>query len=240
MNLLEKYKPVLVLDKHEEFFPGSIKDYIDMSYFKSPDGKSHNVSDNYEFFKKISKSENNGKGYSIIIKDSHLKNFKTRDKEKNYGKKKITVPVYCHILEKEDRKQLFYIFFYNFNGPKKVLNLFPVGDHLADIEMVIVELKNEIPEKVFLSQHTSGEWRDFDDMYRIKDRIIVFSAVNSHAHYAEPGKYIRILGFGNDNCSKGTEVDPDIQNLREGNPLYDYKGFFGKSIKSFRSRFYWH
>jgi len=239
MELLNKYKPLLVLDKKEDYYPGSAINYINMSYFKLNDGTEkhfNNKKDRFNFFKSL--AENNE--ISQILIEKEYKNYKTIDKEINIEKKTISPPVYCHVLEKGNLKQLIYVYFYNFNGPKKVLNLFPVGDHLADIELIVIQLKNDRPDKVFLSQHISGEWKSFEDMYKIKDQIIVFSAVNSHAHYSQPGKYIRIFGFGNDNCSKGKKVDAKIEYLKKGDPLYDYKGYFGKKIRSFNSRFHWY
>ena len=71
--------------------------------------------------------------------------------------------------------------------------------------------KNEISYLEKTSTHES--------VNGVVKRAKIFSAVNSHALYARHGTYLRIGGFGNDNCASGLELDPKVEFLEKTDKL---------------------
>ena len=71
----------------------------------------------------------------------------------------------------------------------------------------------------------------YEDLELHKGRAVIYSAINSHAHYPDPGIYFRLLGLGNDVCTEGKKIDPVVRELDDNSPLITYKGKMGDSNK---------
>jgi len=202
-KLIEKYKPYLILSKNELYHPTSIDKYINMCEFRF-ENKKVDLS-----FTQIAKSKkyNNGKNFRMHIKPRYLNTYKET--------KSHFPPVYAYVNEKGNKKQIIYYFFYNYNGPKNVFGLFPFGEHNADLEWICLELENDRPKYIFLSRHGYNARYRYEDLEIHKKRPVIYSAINSHAHYPDIGNYFRLLGLGNDVCTEGKLIDPVLRVLNK-------------------------
>jgi len=211
-KLIEKYKPYLVLSEHEKYTPTSIEKYVSMCDFFQ---KNKKVNQNFKDIA-TSKELEYGKNIKMVIKNEFKKTYKFNTS--------YFPPVYAYTNSEGKKTQIYYFFFYNFNGPKNVLGFYPIGEHNADLEWICLELENEKPVYAFLSRHGYNKKFHYEDLEIVDNRMVIYSAINSHAHYHEPGTYIRFLGFGNDNCSKGKIIDPVVRYLKEDSYMLKYKG----------------
>ena len=212
---IEKYKPYLYLAKGEKYEVTHVEDYINMSKFLNSEMT----------FDEAAKSKNNGKGLVMVIKDEFKNTYKTM-KTKN-------PPVYVIVNKKGNKKQIVYLYFYNYNGPKDVLGFIPIGAHTADIEWTCIELHDNKPKYVILGRHGKNSKFDYDTFNKDGTHVIVYSSINGHATYEAPGTYIRFLGFGNDICSRGKKIVGTIKRIKKNSSIAKYKGKMGNHIDSF-------
>lgn len=226
--IIQKFAPIIYLHKEETAFPISMEEYLDNSEVKHkkticdsvviPKGeitmrklyelkKDKGLYINIDDCKKLGSNPENNK----LIKDHQ---------------KILTTPAYVKTNLNSDGTYLYlqFFYFYGFNSPVTIKD--PIynktlvkGDifyfqeaHEADIEKVciLINLKTNQIEKMYLSQHDSGLWLNQENIKFDKDtnRPIVFSALGSHANYPNEGISIRIFGFGNDKTSKKIRWEP--------------------------------
>ena len=150
------------------------------------------------------------------------------------------VPVYAHVKVASYDPNIVlisYSLLYPYNGAKRVMGCYPVGDHYGDMEHVTVEvdLGSKKCTRMFFGAHTTkeGRWVDAADLQLDKDtfkenqsiRFKVYVAINSHAHYPSEGTVVRYYGFGNDVCStKGKKWTPKAIRVFTGSePQFDPK-----------------
>ncbi len=100
---------------------------------------------------------------------------------------------------------LVYIITWTWNGT--------IEEHAFDKEEIIIRLeKNTNNEyeiiKVFTSRHGKGLWLNMNEIDIENNRIVLYSANESHAIYNEPRVYKRIFGFGNDVCGHDIKWEP--------------------------------
>lgn len=112
-------------------------------------------------------------------------------------------PVYVYW----DRKNKFvsFVLVYCFDT-----GIHHVGSHVTDVEFVRAYYDDALqPTKWFLSCHTNkdGHWIEINDVK--SDRLVVWVARGTHAHYPKPGTWVRIVGLANDVCSNGQEWKPN-------------------------------
>ncbi|MAE21258.1 MAG: hypothetical protein CMK92_02395 [Pseudomonas sp.] len=104
-----------------------------------------------------------------------------------------------------------YVFLYTDN-PGYVRCGVALGRHLSDVEHVTMQFtENNEVSRVYFAAHSSkqGQWHSSRECAWRGDRLIVYSALGSHASYAHTGTYIRILGLVNDVCRHGEENDEE-------------------------------
>ncbi len=218
-QMIEKYKPYLILSKEEKYNPTSIDKYIRMCEFRCENKRIDLSFDQIAFSDKY----RHGKNFKMHIKPNHLNTYR---KVKSHFP-----PVYTYSNKKGNKTQIIYFFFYNYNGPKNVLGLFPFGEHNADLEWIVVELEKKIPKYVFMSRHGYNYRYNYEQLELKHGHPVIYSAINSHAHYPDPGTYFRLLGLGNDVCTLGKEIDPVVRVLDKNSPLLLYQGKMGDSNK---------
>jgi hypothetical protein len=117
---------------------------------------------------------------------------------------------------------LVYIVTFTWNGT--------AHEHAFDKEEAIVRLeKNNNNEyeiiRVFGSCHGNGMWWHLSQMDVDKDsnKVILYSANESHAMYNEPRSHKRIFGFGDDNCGRDIRWEPTefVIFMNENINIYD-------------------
>ena len=217
--LLEKHKPILYYHHKEKFFADNPIDWFKKT---KADGE-----------KRTAPKDSNGKILAY-----------------NYAKYSKKVKIIGKQTEKDNKIYLSYLIFFPFNGNKRILGVFPSGAHWADLEEfhVVLDSTDENNYKVLyyvMSSHgdghvynADGSVKDsFKDNVSVKDiklefkkdtsRAKVYISVNSHALYGAPGSYVRFGGAGNDNTSKGKELDPEML-LSTHSSLQDVMSWTGK------------
>jgi hypothetical protein len=211
-KLIEKYKPYLILSLGEKYTPTSIEKYISMC----------------DFYQNNKKIDLNFKDITDSSELDHGKNIKMfiKDEFKDIYKNNVSYfpPVYAYSNKKGNKLQIYYFFFYNYNGAKDVLGFYPIGEHKADLEWICLELEDKKPKYAFLSRHGYNKRYYYEDLQIIDNRMVIYSAINSHAHYPDIGNYTRFFGFGNDNCSQGKFINPILRYLKDNSYILKYKG----------------
>jgi hypothetical protein len=116
------------------------------------------------------------------------------------------VPMYHYSKVEEEYVRHIYIFIYPYNAPYSILG-FKAGAHTGDVEHVTV-LTDKVDGKiirVYYSAHGSadGTWVERKDLLFENGKLIVYSALGSHACYWKKGLWPRIGGFANDHTDNG-------------------------------------
>lgn len=179
----------------------------------------------------------------VIVFDEHESEFpcnpeqifrygKIVANESTYLQPNITGPVYrqsiiAFVQNSVQYIDILYVFFYIYNGPIGCLN---IGEHNGDFEHIRVRIYPTHTD-VFISQHSGGEWVNWNNLTQNKDgRKIIYVARNSHAMYTSPGRHIRYFGIGNDVCYGTTEWEPDVilYDTKSSNDWLSFSGKWGK------------
>lgn len=115
----------------------------------------------------------------------------------------------------------FWFYFYSYNLGNLVFNI-RFGNHIGDWEHSLVRFQHGEPKIVFFSEHFFGQAYSYDTVEKIGKRPVVYSAVGTHAMYAQPGyhPYILPLGLLHDQTDRGPLWDPAMNCLKY---TYDVK-----------------
>jgi len=119
-------------------------------------------------------------------------------------------------------------FFYPYNGPgtgklspiDSSVDLSPFGVHTGDWEHVTLTVNAQgVPQKLYMSQHSGGEWMTLDAK-SLSKRIKIYASKNGHAAYKAPGENLSYqekekvmgvtvydIGLRNDTNDKGPVID---------------------------------
>jgi hypothetical protein len=187
---IETYGPVLRFHPDEQYLMCSIDAFL--AHAKLHDGKTHTDIDHPVAAQLPTGPEEKGR-YWLILEDS----FKGGDPS---GAK-----AYVHAYWKPglDYTDLQFWFFYAYNGPGTAHinglimdtiahtgdpSLAPLGEHYGDWECFMVRIDNESkkPIGVWLSQHSSGQMfepNDLNQLQRKGDQFVVYASRNGHAVY---------------------------------------------------------
>ncbi len=134
----------------------------------------------------------------------------------------------------------FWFFFYSYNLGQTVLGI-RFGNHVGDWEHSMVRFEDGVPRAVFMSEHAGGQAYSWDAVekktvnvttndsdgkggkkWRETKRPVLYSAVGSHAMYANPGDHPYILPFSllRDQTDRGPMWDPSLNTYAY---YYDYR-----------------
>lgn len=113
----------------------------------------------------------------------------------------------------------FWFYFYSYNLGTTVLGI-RFGNHVGDWEHSLIRFQYGVPKAVFFSAHSGGLAYAYKAVEKGKGkgregRPVIYSAVGSHAMYAQPGKHPYVLPFGllADVTDKGPLWDPALNYL---------------------------
>lgn len=108
----------------------------------------------------------------------------------------------------------FWFYFYSYNLGTTVLGI-RFGNHVGDWEHSLIRFHNGVPKAVFFSAHSGGIAYSYAAVEKGKGpgregRPVLYSALGSHAMYAQPGKHPYVLPFNMlaDVTDKGPLWDP--------------------------------
>ncbi len=143
--------------------------------------------------------------------------------------KRTNVPIATQIICKTSGEfvvkgityiDLIYIITFTWNGT--------LEEHAFDKEEVIVRII-KLPDnitsllRVFGSAHGNGMWFNRDRLDFEGDKIIMYSANESHAMYNKARTYKRIFGFGNDVTGKDKKWEPSQFVIIDNDPTQTVK-----------------
>lgn len=113
----------------------------------------------------------------------------------------------------------FWFYFYSYNLGTTVLGI-RFGNHVGDWEHSLIRFHNGVPKAVFFSAHSGGIAYTYNAVEKGKGsgregRPVLYSALGSHAMYAQPGTHPYVLPFGMlaDVTDKGPLWDPALNYL---------------------------
>lgn len=226
-----KYMPIVNLHPWENFFPESATWWLENT-------KVAPVSKNWRY---DSKGNENHPG-RLFPTDSNGKTL-----PRDYVKLEPKELLY-DVFRREDGSILIsYLFYFAFNGSKRIMGVAPTGAHSADLEAVYVYI---LPNKElgFVALTTHGRIQAYNVHTDIKkkypttkafqnsetveiqnNRPIVYSSLDSHALYGGAGSYFRFKGFGNDNAASGGPTAQFYLKALAGSKPGNYDGNLGRT-----------
>ncbi|KAK0371896.1 vacuolar protein sorting-associated protein [Colletotrichum limetticola] len=103
----------------------------------------------------------------------------------------------------------FWFFFYSYNLGQTVLTI-RFGNHVGDWEHCMMRFENGVPRGIFFSEHEGGQAYTYNAVEKRGERPVIYSAVGSHAMYAQAGEHPYVLPFKmlKDVTDKGPLWDP--------------------------------
>ncbi|KAB5525564.1 hypothetical protein GE09DRAFT_1151758 [Coniochaeta sp. 2T2.1] len=134
----------------------------------------------------------------------------------------------------------FWFFFYSYNLGQTVFDI-RFGNHIGDWEHAMVRFEDGVPRALFCSEHEGGKAYLWSALEKKKvqqlrnrteegveveeesvERPVLYSAVGSHAMYADAGKHPYVLPWGllKDVTDKGALWDPSLNTYAY---FYDYE-----------------
>jgi hypothetical protein len=229
-HLIQKYNPVLWINKNEEYYPMSIESYMNQSLLYCNKQlihdreHLHNTTQKYGsdcYFQPISKLKYGNHNKTELNKD---------------------VPVYVYYKKFDYFIDIKYIYFYGYNGPYPLISVnnwfeYKYGEHYSDFEhitMRFIKDKNGKLDlhKIYYGAHTTieGVWKLPTQIEWLEKRPVSYIALHGHGNYPDAGIYSRIFGFGNDYCQRGFLWKP--QNIiyinTKNSSWHSYIGKFSK------------
>ncbi|OIW23523.1 hypothetical protein CONLIGDRAFT_556837, partial [Coniochaeta ligniaria NRRL 30616] len=133
----------------------------------------------------------------------------------------------------------FWFFFYGYNLGQTVAGV-RFGNHVGDWEHSMIRFEDGVPRALFCSEHAGGKAYLWGALEKRKtksggagegekekvERPVVYSAVGSHAMYADAGRHPYVLPFGllKDVTDRGPLWDPSLNTYAY---FYDYEAEAG-------------
>lgn len=214
MEIIEKYKPIIYFHSDEEYFPDSFEAYLENATLWNKDVK---------LLDKVTPE---------IISKYRDDQYTLKSENKNGNIERG--PIYVRIEDQITYYRLVYFVFFPFNGPLKVFNTFESGEHRADVEKFTIFVNKSDGKiiKIYLGAHGSkdGLWLHEEDFTKEGDKLVIYSALNSHAFYNSEKTYYRYFGVVNDHTNKGFKWSPQVVLLEENGmiPVWQmYQGTLG-------------
>lgn len=222
-RLAHKHRPLVFLHSQERYLPVNFERYIDAAQLKDtrtgqtvrPEAAFSTAVFNQWL---VDSPELNTPDYTLFLPQG-MNTPLIRDYQPNENELQ-QVPLYVShrqtdlTIQGSFRLLISYSFLYAYNGPESVCG-YEIGAHYADIEHVTAELavsrRGDVTfDRLYTSRHNGGVWTQGPELlWNGSDRPTVFSSLNGHASYTEPGVHKRFWGVAADRCEFGPRWDAD-------------------------------
>lgn len=218
MQIAEKFKPVIYFHSNEKHMPDTMEAYLENAslLMKGKQKKDGNI-----IVEKITPE---------LLAVDYKDEVYTIESENIFGNLERAC-AYVRVENREKEYRIVYFVFFPFNGPLQVLNCIEAGAHRADVEKFtfFVDKQSETIKRVYLSAHGSkdGMWLFPEDFEKEDGRLVIYSALGSHAFYNEAKTYYRYFGVANDHTNKGIRWDPKITILEENGAVPIWQTYTG-------------
>jgi len=253
-KILDKIKlklmPIVYLHSSEKYPPINFDNYIEQSKLKREKDNSifkpevnltpAILSQYVNLYPELSNSEN---PYTLFLEKGLKSQIIT-----NPSWDLENTPVYMHLYNKSGEYYLNVIFLYAYNGASTVFGLFSTGEHMGDAEHItynfVLDGDDVLVKRIYFSAHFGGRWYWPDELEYDEEtgRLIVYSAVNSHASYPHAETYYRFWHATKDSCEKYIKWDIKyiIDVDKEKNSWYSFRGDLGDGhVNSLMNSSWW-
>jgi hypothetical protein len=191
------YAPYCYLFTEEEYWPGIMEEHLEnttpyLNYdpvsedFRNPD--LHNLHKLNEIGGRriylTSNDDPESYPYWLSGQDNIPEGWKSWDRKKmgdvksSDNSNRSNAPVILIVVDKGDKVDAFWFFFYSFNLGNQVLGV-RFGNHVGDWEHTMVRFKKGKPTEVFYSEHEWGSGYNWEDADKTGNRVCLFSSTNS-------------------------------------------------------------
>lgn len=211
---LARFAPVFVLHKREPYWPCAVGDFIRNSRLVVT-ASGQELLKTIEDPRDVLKYPDAYRTYALDLRDDDdpARRHGARDRKLYpagvevyalrqtlaYTEDKASTALFAEPYGAVD---LTYALCFAYNGTKEA--------HKADVEFVVIRLKNDVPVGAYMSNHSGGHWKPWKDIQKTADgRPVFYVARESHAIFHVPGTHRRLLGLANDETqSDGTALAP--------------------------------
>ncbi len=185
-TLASRFAPALHFTKDEKFYPTSVDYIISSSILKQrASGGSSSTIDSTPTPNNLGRYTSPNSFLSNKLGSQTAIAVDYTSKARNAG-----YYAYVHVVRSSSSTVIQYWLFYVYNNG-------PLNDHEGDIEVIQVLLDgSDRPQRLLLSQHSSGQNAAWDDAEKIDTHPVVYVAQGSHANYFRP--YQGKVGIEND------------------------------------------
>jgi hypothetical protein len=218
-TLVKAYSPYMYLHPMEKYLPSSVEWFFNngaLLYEKRNGVISESLIE--------SKGLNLPQGCSFIDRSSYWLDLPMDEAEKERVKKGDlqSSKAYVHVkpMLGGTFTDLVMWVFYPFNGGARAkvaflnIPLRTKGEHVGDWEHVTLRVSNFNGElwKVYLSQHSKGQWVDSCELeFQNGNRPLVYSSLHGHALFPRPGCVMQgVRGFGIRNDAGKSDLVMDM------------------------------
>lgn len=203
-----KHRPIVYLHPDEKYFPIEFNRYIDEArlknvktgaIFKPEDAFDSTVFGQWLF----DHPEVNSQDYTLFLPNGLASECIAKYQPTTQDL--ASVPLYVNYRTAKSTLFISYTFMYAYNGPEPVC-CFKFGEHYADSEHVTAKISisrygDVTFSALYNSRHNGGVWVEGPELGWHDDRPLVFSSLNGHASYNQPGNHRRYWGVAIDRCS---------------------------------------
>ncbi|KAF2272703.1 uncharacterized protein EI97DRAFT_425984 [Westerdykella ornata] len=205
-NLID-HTPIVYLDEHEQYFPCSIRDflnYVTPFHHEKPIKDAEHLNLTLNNLDALNAFGDQGRDIFLTSRDDPSKypSWLHGCRPSKEGASACVVPiVLVDKIVQDDAKNdvrvtdMFSFYFYNFNAgprlPSDPSRFF--GDHVGDLEYTMIRFEADKPKMVYLSRHASGTLYDYDSLEKQGIRPVVFAGRGTHALYGIEGNHQYIM-----------------------------------------------
>ncbi|KAL2330992.1 hypothetical protein Fmac_018573 [Flemingia macrophylla] len=216
--LLKAYSPFMYLHNEEKYQPASTKWYFTNGALLSKKGEESKPVAIDSNGSNLPQGGNNDGEYWLDLPLDKA----NKEKVKKGDYKSFQAYVHAKPMFGGTFTDLAMWVFYPFNGPgtAKVglidIPLGEIGEHIGDWEHVTLRVSNFNGElkKVYLSQHSNGEWVEAPQLeFQSGNKAVTYSSFNGHAIYPKAGLVMQGLdqiGIKNETSKSNMEIDMGV------------------------------
>ncbi|KAJ0165289.1 putative vacuolar protein sorting-associated protein TDA6 [Colletotrichum tanaceti] len=176
----------------------------------SRDHPVQRISDPRRLAPQFARSARTGPGFHLRRRDQGQKPVSDTPTHKPNQEGYSKAPAVLVLVDKGSGiVDAFWFFFYSYNLGQTVLTI-RFGNHVGDWEHCMMRFENGEPRGIFFSEHEGGQAYTYNAVEKRGVRPVIYSAVGSHAMYAQAGDHPYVLPFSmlKDVTDKGPLWDP--------------------------------
>jgi len=222
MDLLQRFKPRIIFDSREIFFPSSVEYYLANS---DSDNNNNNVpnfmSSNFDI--------------DNIHKLSEHTQIRAYNKECLAGFNTASdindAPLYGTVSSREKIWLLQYVAFFPYRGPYYCCGCLPIcGNSEVNTRFIYMMVDKKTEELLGVYFDGTASFMKPKELHKIEDTVILYSALYTHVLYPHPGSYPNSIFLYDENDERGLTWSPkQVEYIDENTPWNKYMGTFGDS-----------